>query len=130
MKSWALLVIGLALVACPTTPTSVVGTWRSLAAELTVTERGASIQFGCATGTIDAPILLNARGEFSANGTYTQLSGVAPPPNSPPPTPQPTVYSGRVSGNNLSFSGRFQNGTTTGTITVVRDGPAQVIYCA
>ena len=130
MKRWAFLVIGLALIACPQTPTTVIGTWRSLAAELTVTEQGGSIQFGCATGTIDAPIVMNAKGEFSVNGTYTQLSGVAPPPNSPPPTSQPTVYTGRVSGNNLSFTGRFQNGTNTGSITVVRDGPAHVIYCA
>ncbi len=130
MKRWALLVIGLALVACPQTPTSVVGTWRSLAAELTVTEQGGSIQFGCAAGTIDAPIVLNARGEFSVDGTYTQLSGVAPPPGSNPPTPQPTVYSGRVSGNTLSLNGRFQNGTNLGSITLVLDGPAHVIQCA
>lgn len=129
MNRWVLLVIGLALVACPQTPTTVVGTWRSLAAELTVTEQGGSIQFGCATGTIDAPILLNAKGEFSVNGTYTQLSGVAPPPGSNPPTPQPTVYTGRVSGNNLSFTGRFQNGTKLNSITVVRDGSVQVVQC-
>jgi hypothetical protein len=137
MKQWWLLamVAGFALVGCTQTPisappTPLTGTWRSIAAEMTLTVQGGSIQFGCASGTINAPVMLNAQGEFLVNGTYTQGSGVPPPPESPPPTPQPTVYSGKVSGNTLTLNLQIQGGSPGSPFTLERDGTAQVIFCA
>jgi hypothetical protein len=136
MKRWWVLVMvaGLALAGCTQIPrlgppTPLTGTWRSIAAEMTLTVQGGSIQFGCASGTISAPVLVNTQGEFRVDGTYTQGSGVPPPPNSPPPAPQPTVYSGKVSGNTLTFSFQTQGGTLSSPITLERDGTSQVIYC-
>lgn len=137
MKRWWLVAVfaGLVLIGCtqsiislPSTPLT--GTWRSHSAEVTLSGQGGSIQFGCASGTINAPVILNVQGEFSVDGSYTQGSGVAPPPEVPPPTPQPTVYSGKVSGETLTFSFQIKGGSTSGPITVVRDSPDQVIFCA
>lgn len=132
LKPISALLIGLGalLTGCLQPSGPLTGTWRSHTAELTLTEQGGSIQFGCATGSISRAVLVNAQGEFSANGTYTQGSGVAPPPNFPPPTPQPTVYSGKLSGNTLSFSAQIQSGSSLGPITVVRDSSDQVFLCA
>ncbi len=136
MKRWLLVMVaGFALVGCTqipisAPPTPLTGTWRSIAAEMTLTVQGGSIQFGCASGTINAPVLVNTQGEFRVDGTYTQGSGVPPPPQIPPPTPQPTVYSGKVSGNTLTLSLQIQGGALSSPITLERDGSAQVIYCA
>jgi hypothetical protein len=137
MKRWWVLgmIAGLALAGCTqisisAPPTPLTGTWRSVAAEMTLNVQGGSIQFGCASGTINAPVLVNTQGEFRVDGTYTQGSGVAPPPELPPPTPQPTVYSGKVSGNTLTLSFQTQGGTLSSPITLERDGSAQVIFCA
>jgi hypothetical protein len=137
MKRWWMLamVASFVLAGCTQTPislpsTPLTGTWRSIAAEMTLTVQGGSIQFGCASGTINAPVVVNAQGEFRVDGTYTQGSGVPPPPESPPPMPQPTVYTGKVSGNMLTFNLQIQGGSLGSPITLERDGNAQVIFCA
>jgi hypothetical protein len=134
-RFWLLVVTGFAVAGCTQIPiiapsTPLTGTWRSIAAEMTLTVQGGSIQFGCASGTINAPVMLNARGEFRVDGTYTQGSGVPPAPQIPPPTPQPTVYSGQVSGNTLTFTFQINGGSISSPFTLERDGSAHVIFCA
>ncbi len=135
-RFWLLVMISsFALAGCTQIPISppgsspLTGTWRSHFAEVTLSAQGGSIQFSCASGAINAPVILNAQGEFSVDGTYTQGSGVAPPPGSEP-TPKPVVYSGKVSSNTLTFSYQTQGGSISGPFTVVRDSSDKVIFCA
>jgi hypothetical protein len=131
MKLAQCLLMGLVLTACNMVPgTPVTGVWRSIAAEVTLTEQGGSIVFGCASGQFDAPVILNARNEFRVSGTYTLGSPVPPPPGTPPPTPQPLVYTGTVVGDLLTFTGTLENGTSLGTVKVVRNGTENVVICA
>jgi hypothetical protein len=124
------LLMGLAVSACNmVSGTPVTGVWRSIAAEVTLTEQGGNIIFGCASGRFDAPAILNARNEFRVNGTYT-LGSPVPPPHVPPPTPQPVVYTGTVVGDLLTFTGALENGTSLGTVKVVRNGTEHVVICA
>jgi hypothetical protein len=75
-------------------------------------------------------VILNARNEFRVSGTYTLGSPVPPPPGTPPPTPQPLVYTGTVVGDLLTFTGTLENGTSLGTVKVVRNGTENVVICA
>ncbi len=131
MKLAQYCLMGLVLMACNMVAgTPVTGVWRSVAAEVTLTEQGGSIVFGCAFGRFDAPVILNARNEFRVNGTYTTGSPVPPPPDVPPPTPQPVVYTGTVVGDLLTFTGALEDGTSLGTFKVVRNGTENVVICA
>ena len=49
---------------------SAIGTWGGPEVSITVTAQGATAQFVCAHGAIAGPILEDASGNFSANGTY------------------------------------------------------------
>lgn len=124
---WCLL--GLILVACnATTGTPLTGVWRSMWAEVTLTEVGGNIIFGCAFGQFNAAVRPDTNGEFKVSGTFTLSSPVQPP--GPPPAPQPAVYTGKVTGNTLTFSGTLENGSLISPVTVVKDGTENVLICA
>ena len=105
------------------------GKWSSTLAELTLNEQGGSITFTCAVGTISQPVKPDSGGAFSVAGSYTRLSGAKPPEGTPPPTPQPSTYSGKVTADKLTFSGKLQDGTGIGPIEVIKDSPQQVLIC-
>jgi hypothetical protein len=85
-----------------------VGHWGSNQADMVVTDSGATIQFGCASGAINQPILLNANGRFSLPGTYTPGGG---PVRSDGGTHLSATYSGQVTGDSMLFTVRFNDGT-------------------
>ncbi|MDX2005901.1 MAG: hypothetical protein SFU83_11535 [Meiothermus sp.] len=125
---WVVLVLagcgGSSLPASPLT-----GVWRSIEAELRLTEQGGTIVYGCANGTINQPVRPDARGEFRVTGTYTQGYPVEGP-GVPPREVKPGVYSGKVVGDTLVFGFEFADGNKNGNITVVRDGRQNVLFCA
>ena len=128
-RAWC--VFALVLAACNIIPgTPLIGVWRSINAEVTLSEQGGNIIFGCAFGTFDTPIRPDLNGNFQVNGTFTISSPVQPPPDVPPPTPQPAVYSGKITGNTLTFEGTLGNGSKLGAVTVVKDGTQNVVICA
>jgi hypothetical protein len=125
--------IALGLTACtlhtgePTVP--LIGTWRSLAAEVTLTEQGGSILFGCADGTMTQALNPDARGQFAVPGTFTPRSSVERV-DEPPPVPRAVIYTGSVTGDTLVFRAEFDDGTRGGDVTVVKDANAFVVMCA
>jgi len=51
------------------------GVWGGAHIRMSVTDTGARIEYDCATGTIDEPIVVGARGMFAAKGSFTPLHG-------------------------------------------------------
>lgn len=47
------------------------GTWGGEHVILEISAAGAELEFDCAIGRIDAPLRLDARGDFAASGTFT-----------------------------------------------------------
>ena len=82
------------------------GHWSSSQMCLDVASSSVSIAAGCGRGSLPRP-LLNDRGTFTADGTFT-ISVGPPPPSS---TPSPAQFTGTVEGDTVTVT--VKNGTQT-----------------
>lgn len=78
------------------------GGWGGTGISIQVDSAGAKIEFDCARGTIDAPLVLDSEGGFDLPGTFT--------PERPGPIrmgeedkSEPARYSGRLDGETLTL---------------------------
>lgn len=89
------------------------GTWGGDRLQLTVDAQGARLMLDCASGSINTPLVLDAHGAFTANGTFeTQQAG-----------PQQADESGAAPAR---FSGSIKGDLMTLTIQAGAKAPAQV----
>jgi hypothetical protein len=61
--------------ASPTRPQISVGMWGGDHVELRVSETGATVEFDCAHGTLDAPLAIDSNGHFEVGGTFVREHG-------------------------------------------------------
>ena len=73
------------------------GVWGGRDISMEVTPQGATLEFDCAHGNVLEPIKANARGEFTARGTYTPEHG-GPIRRDNPPRDLPVTYKGTIEG--------------------------------
>src|SRR5215475_7449380 len=69
---------------------------------LEVTERGASVEYDCAHGTIDEKIVLDRRGRFNVPGTHVEEHG-GPVRKDERLNHYPVRFSGRISGKKMQL---------------------------
>jgi len=77
------------------------GTWAGDHVVMDVTARGATLEFDCAHGTIDAPLTLNSASRFDVAGTFTSEAGG---PTRSDPSPRPARYTGSLAGTMLTVT--------------------------
>jgi len=70
------------------------GSWGGEHIRLNVTETGATVEYDCAVGTIDEPLLLDKDGNFEAHGTHIFEHGGPRRVGEPPPKRHPALYRG------------------------------------
>jgi hypothetical protein len=80
-----------------------VGTWGGDHIRLDVVPGGATLEYDCAHGTIDEPIVVGAGSRFSAAGTHTFEHG-GPIRVDEPPNRHPARYDGRVVGDTMELT--------------------------
>jgi hypothetical protein len=71
---------------------------------MTVTATGATVDFGCDSGTIDQPLVLDQSRRVSARGTYAFGQGGPREPGGPPAVPHPARYDGATDGKTLQLT--------------------------
>lgn len=104
------------------------GVWGGTGIAVTVTASGATVEFDCAHGTIAQPVVLDASGRFSANGTYVQEHGgpIAPGPEDS----HPAVYRGTVQGSTMTLTVTLSDtAQTVGTFTAVHGASPRIVKC-
>lgn len=79
------------------------GAWGGEHIRLQVTDKGASLEYDCAHGTIDQPLKLDAEGRFDVRGTHTRERG-GPVRRDDQPDNHPARYTGRVEGRTMTLS--------------------------
>ncbi|HRK74847.1 MAG TPA: hypothetical protein PLL64_11265 [Rhodothermales bacterium] len=105
------------------------GEWGSSQLALIVTQTGAIMEFGCATGTLDKPIKADKNGQFSVPGTYTPGSGVPPPEGYVPPV-YPILVTGQISGQTMTVTiTRADQQSEIGRFIVSKGTPAKLQKC-
>ena len=86
------------------------GDWGGPHAQLSVSERGATIEFDCGHGTLDEPLALNQEGRFDVSGRFAREGG----PVHEGDTGQPVRYSGKTDGHELTLEIVFEKGERSG----------------
>ena len=94
--------------------------------DLALTAAGGRLDFDCGTGSLSAPLRLDASGRFSVAGTFTQGTGIRPPAGSGPVV-QSVQYKGQVTGAKMSI--RFTKDGTTQRFTLTANAGSQLKRC-
>jgi hypothetical protein len=96
---------------------------------LTVSATGGTLEYDCASGTIDQPILAATDGSFSAIGTHTRGHG-GPSMIGEIPDRHPARYDGWTDGETMRLSVTLTDtGDKLGSFTLVRGQSPRVFRC-
>ncbi len=79
------------------------GTWGGPSLSMNVGSGGISLEYDCASGTMDQPVNVDSAGNFTATGSYTQEHGGPSQQDEVLPT-YPVNYNGQISGNSMSLT--------------------------
>lgn len=120
--------IGCAL-AAPAKETTLTGSWGGQHIGMEITAEGARIEYDCAHGTIDGPIVLDRAGRFEVTGTHAAEHG-GPVREGEEPAGQPARYRGRVWRKTLKLTVTLDgSGEEVGTFTLIRGATARLVKC-
>ena len=94
-----------------------------------MTERGASIEYDCAHGTIDVKIVLDRRGRFNVPGTHVEERG-GPVRENGRLNSYPVRFTGRISGKKMSLTvTRSDTKKIIGSLTLVHGQEPLLVKC-
>jgi len=106
-----------------------VGTWGGEHVSLEITERGGSVEFDCAQGTIDQRVSLDRQGNFDVPGTYVEEHG-GPVRKDEQGRSYPVRYTGRIKDGKMSLTVRRSGSRKViGTFTLVLGQEAMLFKC-
>jgi hypothetical protein len=95
------------------------GSWGGKHIQMIVSAEGAKIEFDCAWGTIDEPLMVNKDGNFEAHGTYLPERGGPVRYGEPPPERHPAHFHGWTDGRQMRLTVRLlDTGESVGTFTL------------
>jgi hypothetical protein len=105
------------------------GAWGGDHIRLDVTTGGATVEYDCAHGTIDAPIVTDDGGRFSVMGSHTFEHG-GPIRVGDPPDRHPARYDGRVAGDTLRMTVTVTDAPQIiGDFTAVFGAASRLVKC-
>jgi hypothetical protein len=115
-----------AAVAQRTTPVPK-GDWGGTGAQMSVSDAGASIDFDCASGSINKQLRMKRGGGFTAEGTFMR-SG--PGPIRIGDEGRPVIYNGKVTGKVMTVRiTDKKTGESVGEYTVTKGQPTRLHRC-
>ena len=102
--------------------------WGGQHVEITMNATGAKIEFDCASGTIAAPLKVDAQGKFQSDGTYTRER---PGPVMKDGNPAvPARYSGVIAGDTMHLEIVLSKSKeSVGSYVLTRGQPGRVFKC-
>ncbi|HKG13758.1 MAG TPA: hypothetical protein VKB12_10475 [Pyrinomonadaceae bacterium] len=105
------------------------GVWGGDHIRMEVSDAGAAVEFDCAHGAIDQPIVLDSEGGFDVKATFVVERG-GPIRRDRPPAVRPARYKGRVGGDTLTLTVTLTDADAdAGTYTLTRGSEGRVFKC-
>jgi hypothetical protein len=105
------------------------GVWGGQGISMSVTANGATIEYDCAHGTIDGPIVPDAGGRFEVTGTHVFERG-GPVREGEPEDRHPARYIGVVGGDTLTITVTvIDQNRVVGTFTLTYGRPGRIVRC-
>ena len=96
---------------------------------MSVTAKGATLEFDCAHGKVDMPIRPDARSRFAVRGTYVPEHGGAVR-SGEVPNSQAALYTGLLTGNQMTVAVRLlAHNQEIGIFVLTRGEPARIVKC-
>ena len=96
---------------------------------VTVGESSATIEFDCAHGQIDGPLVTDRRGRFDLKGTYAREHG-GPVRDNEQSAGQPVRYSGWTDGKKMTLTVTLAGQKEMiGTFNLTRGGEGRIFKC-
>ncbi len=106
------------------------GSWGGEHIHLVVTETAAKVQYDCAAGTIDEPLLPDKKGKFEARGMHVFESGGPRRLGEPPPKRHPALYRGWTDGREMRLTVTLlDTGKDVGTFSLGLGRPSLLERC-
>jgi len=104
------------------------GSWGGQHIGLEATAEGARIEYDCAHGAIDSPIVPGRDGRFEAAGTHAAEHG-GPVHEGESEEGQPARYRGELKGDILTLTVTLDSGEEAGTFTLRRGATPRLMKC-
>jgi len=124
----------LLLMACASDPSSAGrlervpnGPWGGQHVRLAVDDTGATIDFDCAHGRLEEPLVLDEQGAFDVKGTMVPEGGPAPPDETK--KTQPARYKGTTDGNRMILTLVLEDGQSAGTFDLTKGAVSRLFKC-
>ena len=103
------------------------GVWGGEHINIEVGEKSASIEYDCAHGMIEGPLLVESNGRFNLRGTHTPERG-GPIRMDEQPRPQPASYVGSVSGSKMTLTLKLKDSEEE-TFTLEKGKQGELFKC-
>jgi hypothetical protein len=109
--------------------TPVLGTWNGAHISVELTATGGSVEFDCAHGKLDQPVVLDGEGRFDVPGRYVEEHG-GPVRADAPADGVLVRYQGRVTGGRMTLTVlRADDDESPDTFSLERGGESQLVKC-
>jgi hypothetical protein len=131
MRWWTLGAASILVSGCATLqgkPEHLVGLWGGPHASVEFEGGLADVQFDCAAGTIDDPIVLGPEGRFLVKGTH-RTGAAGPIRVGQIFRSQPARYSGQIVDHSMTLNVVLEDGTALGPFTLTEGTPPQLTRC-
>jgi hypothetical protein len=84
------------------------GLWGGQHIRIEVGAKSATIEYDCATGVIDGPLVVDSNGQFNLRGTHKMERG-GPIRQDEEPKPHPATYTGSIKGNTMTLTLKLED---------------------
>ncbi len=103
------------------------GDWGGEHVRLTVADTGGKVEFDCAHGSLDGPLMLDAGGRFDIKGSLVAEGG--PVMKDETVNARPARYRGQTDGKSMSLEVTLDGGESAGTFSLARNARAKLVKC-
>jgi hypothetical protein len=105
------------------------GVWGAMGVAMEVTDSGATIEYDCARGTIDQPLLLDADSRFDIKGRHLREHG-GPIREGEESRGEPVRYVGQVTGDTMTLTVKSEGSDTAiGSYKLVHGKTGRIRKC-
>ena len=103
------------------------GVWGGQHINIEVGEKSASIEYDCASGVIDGPLVVDSNGHFKLRGTHKMERG-GPVRADENAKSLPATYTGSIKGNTMTLTLKL-SGFDEETFTLEKGKPGDLVKC-
>jgi len=104
------------------------GVWGGPHVSVAVGSQSAEVEYDCAHGLIEGPLVVDEEGKFTWRGTFTPERG-GPVRQGDSARAQPATYSGEINGNTMTLQLKIGDSDDTENFTLEKDKPGKLVKC-